>query len=291
MTGYGSASGAVEDVEYSVEVRTVNNRYFKCSSRLPEVWAGAEADMERRIRGRVSRGSITLRVGMRVSQEQAAYRVNTEVLTHYLDQLRVMEIEADPNLRIDLATVLQLPGVTEPPPLEEVVEQTRDGLMNLLDQALDGLVEMRVTEGQALEADFRKHLDVIRERLDRVASRAPDVVQEYHQRLTERVNELTRQARINIDQENLAREVAIFAERSDIAEEVSRLGGHLEQFQETLASDEPVPVGRKLDFISQEMLREANTIASKSSDVEIARLIVEIKSSIDRIKEQVQNVE
>ena len=150
---------------------------------------------------------------------------------------------------------------------------------------------MRDVEGQALADDLKKQRASIVEHLDTVAQRAPQVVEEYHQRLQNRVNDLLARAELNVAESDLLREVAIFAERSDIAEEVSRLNGHLEQFDQMLANADGEPAGRSLDFLAQELLREANTIASKSNDATISRAAVQIKGAIDRIKEQVQNVE
>lgn len=289
MTGFGSASGAVDGVEYSVEIRSVNNRYFKPVIKLPDSWSAAEADIEKILRNRVSRGTVVLSLRMRVPEEQAAYQVNGRTLNSYVDQLRSLETEANPTIRIDLAGLLELPGVLEPPPMEEIVARTRDGVMNLIDQAIEGLLDMRQKEGQALKDDLLGHCNAVGDALDQIAQRSPGVVGEYYERLRQRVEQLTREAKLTLDEETLSREVALFADRSDISEEVSRLRTHLEQFAQACDSSEPA--GRKMDFIAQEMLREANTIASKSNDSQIGRLVVEIKSGIDRIKEQVQNVE
>ena len=161
--------------------------------------------------------------------------------------------------------------------------------MELTGRAMDGLVQMRQSEGLVLQEDLLKNCDVVAASLARVAARSPQVVRDYQRRLATRVEELTCGTDVPVARESLATEVAIFAERSDIAEEIVRLSGHLAQFRQSVSSNEPA--GRKLDFIAQEMLREANTIASKSNDAEIAREVVEIKTAIDRIKEQVQNVE
>jgi uncharacterized protein (TIGR00255 family) len=289
MTGFGSASGQVGAVQYAVEMRSVNNRYLKISTKLPESCQGAEGQIERLIRDRVERGTVTCSIRMKVAEEAAVYHVNQVALESYLQQLRELQAEADPSARIDLAGLLQLPGVCEPPQLEEVVRESLPELLEIVGQALEALLEMRRQEGQSLTSHLMDQCDEIAARLDVVARRAPDVVQEYHQRLTQRVQELVDQGRVNIDEESLAREVAIYAERSDIAEEVSRLTAHLQQFRDSSQGDGAV--GRKLDFIAQEMLREANTIASKSNDAEIARAVVEIKTAVDRIKEQVQNAE
>ncbi len=289
MTGFGSASGNVGGVDYSVEVRSVNNRYFKPNIKLPDSWSGAEADIERILRKRLSRGSVTLSVRMKVPDDQAACTIRTGVLESYARQLKEIEAGGDPSMRIDLAGLLELPGVMEPPSMTEIVQNTRDGLFGLIDQAVENLLTMRQTEGVALKTDLIENCGVIERNLAIIAQRAPQVVEDYHEKLRLRVEELTRQAKLNLDPEALSREVALFADRSDIAEEINRLTGHVEQFRES--TDSPEPAGRKLDFIAQEMLREANTIASKANDAEIGRLVVEIKTAIDRIKEQVQNAE
>ena len=177
----------------------------------------------------------------------------------------------------------------EPPQLEELCLRTRQGLMSVIAQAVDQVAAMRRQEGQVIRKDLEGHCNVIERCADRIKKRSPQVVVDYQQRLQARVEELTREAKVHIDAEHLAREVALFAERSDVAEELSRLGGHVEQFRQAMDSKEPA--GRKLEFIAQEMLREANTLASKANDARIAQAVVEIKTAVDRIKEQVQNVE
>jgi uncharacterized protein (TIGR00255 family) len=170
-----------------------------------------------------------------------------------------------------------------------LLTRTLEGLMSLIAEALGRLIEMRQREGEALADELRGQCDVIETNLVAVEARAPQVVANYRDRLTQRVNELTAAAQISIDAEHLAREVAIFAERSDITEELTRLRGHIAQFRQALGATGAV--GRKLDFIAQEMLREGNTTAAKCNDADIANAVVDIKSAIDRIKEQVQNIE
>lgn len=289
MTGFGAASGEIQGVSYAVEVRSVNNRYLKPAIRLPECIAGFESELESLLRNRLTRGSVTLTVRMKVPQEQAASRVNMAAINSYLDQLRQLEVEGNSTLRIDLAGLLALPGVCEPPPLEELAQAAHDGLVGLIEKALAGLIEMRTREGRTLALDLDNNCRAIEQQLAMVAEKAPGVVKDYHRRLADRVAELTNAGKIDMDAEALAREVAIFAERCDIAEEISRLRSHVEHFRKAMA--EPEPAGRKIDFIAQEMLREANTIASKAADAAIARAVVEMKTAIDRIKEQAANVE
>jgi uncharacterized protein (TIGR00255 family) len=191
-----------------------------------------------------------------------------------------------------VTALLSLPGVLQPPAdLEMRFESTRPIVLELIDKACDAVIEMRQREGAMLLDDLHMHHSAIQERLERIAARCPDVVAEYNERLRTRIGTMVADAKIAINETDLIREVAIFAERSDTAEEVSRLKAHLAQFVELIDNKKITPIGRTLDFLSQELLREANTIASKSNDASISREIVEIKGAIDRIKEQVQNVE
>ncbi|MFP4105396.1 MAG: YicC/YloC family endoribonuclease [Phycisphaerae bacterium] len=289
MTGFGSASGTVEGVEFSLEMRSVNNRYLKQSIRLPEYLSMLEPEIEKYLRSRMQRGSIMVTLKSRIPEDQAVWSVNGAALEKYLSQLTVLETDANPLLRVDLGTLLQLPGVTEPPPLEQLAEKVKDGVLALLVLATDSLVQMRKTEGEGLAGELLGLCETIDEFRKKISARTPDVVKQYQQRLSQRVEELVGGAKASIDEEYLAREVAIFADRSDIAEELQRLEAHVQQFREIVGRD--VPAGRKLDFIAQEMLREANTMGSKANDAEISQHVVEIKTAIDRIKEQVQNVE
>jgi len=289
MTGFGSATGLVEGVEYAIEVRSVNNRYLKSHIKLPEGLFEIESRIEALLRERVRRGSVTMTVRMSFRDERAAPRVNASVLSSYLAQLRPLA-EADRELvRIDLGAILALPGVCEPPSSQELLAATGDGLLTLATEAFDRLVAMREKEGRQVEDDLLANCAEVERHLAVVAEAAPKVVLDYQQRLNQRVAELTGAGETPLDGEALAREVAFFAERSDVAEEITRLTGHIEQFRQSVSSQ--APTGRKLDFIAQEMLREANTIASKANSGAVARSIVAIKTAIDRIKEQVQNVE
>ena len=290
MTGFGQARGKVEGTHYAVEIRSVNGRYFKASIRLPEIWSSLEGEIEKRLRSRLNRGTVHFTVRMKTDSADAAYEVNSAAMERYIEQLEVIRPDqSDVSMTVDLAALLQMPGVVQPPEPDEVIEAARPGLFGLIDEAVDGLLAMRAAEGEALAADLRAYCDVMARHLAEIAKRSEVVVAEYHQRLKRRVAELTAEAKLKIDEQSLAREVAIFAERCDIAEEVSRLDGHLQQFRAVLDAEQQS--GRKLEFISQEMLREANTMAAKGNDTDIANSVVDIKTAVDRIKEQLQNVE
>jgi uncharacterized protein (TIGR00255 family) len=294
MTGFGDASTQADGVHYSVELRSLNNKYFKCSVRLPDVFQGMEAELEARLRKRVSRGSFTLTIKFKSGDSQAVSRVNDEAIMAYLGHLETIHAKIqDRAVQIDLTQLLALPGVLQPAQDEvSLVAKSRPVVAKLVDEATDRLLAMRVTEGQALADDLLKHLDLIMERMKQIGERAPLVIEQYHERLRGRMDELLSKAELKADETLLIREVAVFAERADISEEVTRMAGHVAQFQEIIRSGkDSEPVGRTLDFLAQEMLREANTIGSKSNDAQISRAMIEAKTAIDRIKEQVQNAE
>ena len=291
MTGFGEASTHAEGVHYHLELRSLNNRYFKASIRLPEDLQGLEAELEAALRARISRGALVLIGKVSDTSGGAAHVINEPVLRAYLDTISRLPTPKNVALSVDAANLLSLPGVLQPGDDEERLHKARDAFMRMLDEAVAQLVAMREGEGRKLEDELRAHQRVIHEKLDRVKARAPQVVQEYERRLKERTERLLQQAGVTADPADVIRDVAAFSEKADIAEEIQRLGAHIEQFSELLGAPADKPVGRTLDFLAQEMLREANTIGSKCADADIARDVVEIKGAIDRIKEQVQNVE
>ncbi|NNM85558.1 MAG: YicC family protein [Phycisphaerales bacterium] len=294
MTGYGSASAQAQGLVCQVELRAVNNRFFKISIRLDEHLADCEVEIERLIRSKIARGSVTVKVTLRGEAIETVAPVNAAAAKLYLQQMLAIA-ESQPTAgrgqyTLDLPTLLTLPGVCmQPVESEELHETARNMVNKLVQQALDQLLQMRRREGESLAADLTKHLDRIGSGLEQIKLQAPQVVAQYHQRLRARVQQLVSDAKLSLNDADLLREVALFGDRADISEELARLQGHLDQFTETCRDE--AEAGRKLEFIAQEMLREANTIGSKASDSAIARCTVDIKSAIDRIKEQVQNVE
>lgn len=286
MTGFGDASCETAGVHYAVELRSLNNRYFKGTIRLPDLISGLEAELDSLLRKRISRGSLTLTIGIYDRSAAAAYQINPAAIKHYSEQLKAI-----PNASVELGSLLALPGVMQPPEAGEYLEKARPIVVKLVEQACDKMASMRQTEGEALAGELGRHNQFILERVEQIASRAPQVTEEYHQRLRTRIDDLMARAKLQFNEVDLVKEVALYAERCDIAEECQRVKAHLEQFTQIVHRNDGEPAGRTLDFLAQELLREANTIASKSNDAQISRIIVEVKGTIDRIKEQVQNVE
>jgi uncharacterized protein (TIGR00255 family) len=289
MTGFGDAHADRDGTHYAVEIRSLNNRYFKPIIKLPESVSGLEPELESMLREKLGRGSITYILKMRSDSAEAAYHINTQALKSYLEQLQTVK-GIDRLVQIDLASLVQLPGVCQEP-RDDTDEMERRGpiVRELTAKAIVKLNAMRTREGEQLFNELMRHVGVIAANLAEIAKRAPSVIEDYHRRLSLRVGQLLSKAELKVNEPDLIKEVAVFAERADIAEEIQRLTSHLGAFEQACREGEHA--GRKLDFITQEMLREANTIASKANDAQIARHIVEIKGAIDRLKEQVQNAE
>ena len=289
MTGFGDATAERGGTHYAVEIRSLNNRYFKPVIKMPETISGLEPEVESMLRERLGRGSITYILKMRTDSAEAAYHINTQALQSYLTQLQAIK-GLQEFVHIDLAGLVSLPGVCQEPTDEsDEIDKHGATIRELTLKAIDKLNVMRGREGETLFKELLKHVNVIKANLGEIATRAPSVVEDYHKRLTQRVQQLLAKAELSVSQPDLIKEVAVFAERADIAEEIQRLTSHMDAFEAACRTGEHA--GRKLDFITQEMLREANTIGSKANDAEIAKRIVEIKGAIDRLKEQVQNVE
>jgi uncharacterized protein (TIGR00255 family) len=292
MTGYGEARYQSDALNLSIELRAFNNRYLKITVRAAEPYHLLEPDFEKVIRRTVRRG--TLQVHVRCDRQPAAqdFRINTVALTSYVKQLRDACKQIGLTDRGDqlLASVLALPGVVpEPGNLGEHLHEEWPVIEKTLEEALARLQTMRQDEGRAMAQELLNHREAIAGQLKYIRERVPHVSGTFRDRLFERVRTLLNGVDVHLDQGDLIKEVSIFAERSDIAEEVIRLESHLAQFQEFM-NDAESP-GRKLEFLTQEMFRETNTIGSKASDVEISRHVVEIKATLEKIREMVQNVE
>ena len=290
MTGHGEAHEHADGLSIGVEIRTVNNRYFKLNLRLTDGYAPLEPHVESRIREQIRRG--TVQVNVRIDREARPddYRLNQAVLAGYLKQLEAAlgtTIHRDAG---QLAPLLALPGVVNEPTAEyEEIESQWPRIEKVVNSALANLSKMRIDEGRSMAADLTANAHAIAAELAKIEVRAPLVVAAYRDRLNERINKLLADAGVHAEPADLIREVGIFAERSDIAEEIVRLKSHLEQFDRIMADAESQ--GRKLDFLIQEMFRETNTIGSKANDSEIARHVIEIKTAIERMREMIQNVE
>ena len=290
MTGFGSAIGKVEGIEYAVEIRSVNHRYFKASVKLPESWAGADVEIEQKLRHALQRGAITCTVRMKIPDDKAACRVNAAALNSYIEQLRYLEVEANPTMRIDLAALLQLPGVCEPPGLEEIIASTHDDLMHLADKALEHCWPCDRAEGAALRQDLLANCQVIRDNLKTVSARAPHVVQEYHVKLASRVAELTRAARIQLDQEP-ARSARWPSSPSAATSPRRSRDSPATWTSSAPPLTAPSPPGESSTSSPRKCSARPTPSARNPPTPKSPATVVEIKTAIDRIKEQAANAE
>ncbi|MDH7599077.1 MAG: YicC family protein [Sedimentisphaerales bacterium] len=292
MTGYGQAEGQVCGIEHVVEIKAVNNRYLRIEARLPEAFSFAQEEVDRALRRHIVRGTVTFVLKPKDQAAVAMQCLDEAALTELvsrLDRIRAGLATCGP-VSIDMAGLLNLPSLVRPlAPAQDQIEQAKAQILGLTEQAVERLEQMRVTEGQYLGKELLEYCRAIEQALTAIDEMRQQVLEAYAVRLRRRVDKLLAATGVELDDQTLAREVAVLAEHSDIAEEIARLRSHIEQFRQ--ACNDSGQAGRRLEFIAQEMLREANTMASKATDAQVSNMIVDIKCQIDRIKEQVQNVE
>jgi uncharacterized protein (TIGR00255 family) len=291
MTGFGESHCQQDGLAVAVEIRTINNRYFKLAVRTTEGYASLEPLVEAAVRGAIHRGTIQVNVRVDRRRSPEDYKINVEVLDRYRRQLGALMRDwkmasADPSLE----SLLPLPGVVDDAS-GAAIDATADwpAIERTVQTALENLSRMRREEGRAMAVDLAANCRTALTSLEQIERRTSVVADDYRGRLFERLKKTMSELQVALDPADLIKEVCLFADRSDISEEIVRLRSHLEQFQATM--DLPESSGRKLDFLTQEMFRETNTIGSKANDVEIARCVIEIKTAIERIREMIQNIE
>lgn len=290
MTGFGEAHSRQDGLAVAVEIRTINNRFFKLSVRTSEGYASLEPQIEALVRNSIHRGTIQINVRVDRKRSPDDYRINVDVLDRYRRQLESLQQLWDIARPLSLEALLPLPGVVDDAS-GQAVDATEDWpvIEATVQAALESLGRMRGEEGRAMGADLMVNCRAAAASLDQIERRAPLVVEDYRNRLFDRLKRTLADLNVSLEPADVIKEVSVFADRSDISEEIVRLRSHLEQFQATM--DVPESAGRKLDFLTQEMFRETNTIGSKANDVEIARSVIEIKTAIERIREMIQNIE
>lgn len=290
MTGYGESQCQENGLRIFVQVRTVNSRYFKLALRCPDGYGALEPQVETLVRQLIKRGTVQINLRVDKKRRPEDYRLDVDVLEGYHRQLARLCRQLHEMEEISVASLLTLPGVIVEQPEEcPDAQQIWPLVEKALGEALAALRQMREDEGRMMAADMLENCRSVEVQLDQIKKRAPTVAGNYRDRLTERVQAALAELDVTMSPADVLREVAIFAERSDVSEEVVRMRSHIEQFISSLDVEESS--GRKLEFLTQEMFREANTIGSKANDVEIAERVIDIKASIERLREMVQNVE
>ena len=288
MTGYGRAVETVNGREFTVEIRSVNNRYLDCTVKLPRSFSFAEEAVKAAVKAAVSRGKVDVYISVR-SETEADVQVtlNKPVVEGYLAAMRQMVADYGVCDDISVSTLSRMSDVfvVDKPKADE--DQLKADLLSVVDKALAAYDQMRITEGLALENDLRSRAATILELVAQVEEQNPKTVSDYRKRLEEKMREVLENK--SIDESRILTEAAIFADKVAVDEETVRLRSHLEQMDEMLSGSGGI--GRKLDFLLQEMNREANTIGSKCTDVRLARIVVDIKAELEKIREQTQNIE
>ena len=288
MTGYGTGSAQRENTVVSVEIKTVNHRFLDFHVRIAREYQFLEGEIQQLIRGALDRGRVDVSVTIQ-NAVSTAFEVNSSLLKGYLEAAGKLKDEFHFQDSLDLKTILRLPGIIQ---VKEAVQTEPESAVSELvgrsvREALDGVLRMRRQEGDALRADMKKNLDCVEESAERIRDLSVNLASEHLQKLRDRLGQLVDQG--DMDPQRLAQEAALIADKSDISEEIARLKSHIEQYRFLMDAKEKA--GKKLDFLLQELQREANTILSKSGDLEVSRCAIAIKTDIEKLREQVQNVE
>ena len=288
MTGYGRAVETIDNREITVEIRSVNNRYLDCTVKLPRVFGYAEEAVKAKIKESISRGKVDVYIGVNVEADtDVKISLNRPVLEGYLAAMRTIAKDYQVREDISVSTLTRFSDIFVVEKAEEDEQKVTADILSVVSEALERYTQMRTAEGAALEADLRSRAATVLSLVEKVEQRSPVTLAEYRRRLTEKMQEVLDST--NIDEARILQEAAIYCDKIAVDEETVRLRSHLSQLDTMLSAGGAI--GRKLDFLLQEFNREANTIGSKGNDLEQARTVVEIKAELEKIREQVQNIE
>jgi uncharacterized protein (TIGR00255 family) len=288
MTGYGRARELVGKRDITVEIRAVNNRYLDCTVKMPRMYSFAEDAVRKHVQNAVSRGKIDVFFTIdATAADVVKVTVNEPLAAEYAKSLRQLAQIAGTDSRVTADQLARFPDVLTVSKEEEDLESVSADLMKVLDEAIVSFNAMRAVEGEKLAEDVSGRLDTIEALTAQVEKRSPQTVTEYREKLTARMQEVLQSA--NVDDQRILTEAAIYADKIAVDEETVRLHSHVAQLRDMLVCDEPM--GRKMDFLIQEVNRESNTIGSKCNDIEIAQVVVNLKAEVEKIREQVQNIE
>ncbi|MBO4211818.1 MAG: YicC family protein [Oscillospiraceae bacterium] len=288
MTGYGRAVGTYAEKQITVEVRSVNNRYLDCNVKLPRLYSFCEDAVKQAVKQSVTRGKVDVFVTVNLTQSSdVRIAINRPVLEGYLSAMKSIADSYPVRDDISVSAISRLPDVFTVEKAEQDEDALKAQLLEVVAQALRNYDSMRRTEGEALARDLRAKANLILKKVSFVEERSPQSVAEYREKLFSRMQEVL--SSTTVDEARILTEAAIFADKVAVDEETVRLRSHLDQLQAMLNT--PEPIGRKLDFLMQEINRETNTIGSKCSDLELARTVVDVKAELEKIREQIQNIE
>jgi len=288
MTGYGKASDSTNLRNYEIQIKSVNHRYLDISVKMPKELSYLEEEIKKEISSKAKRGKIDVFVTFENnSLEGKDIKINSELARIYINELRNLAEQENILADIQVNDIARYPDVLKIQQSSENDEVIKSEILNVVKEATDGLIEMRQTEGIKISEDLLKRLNIIKQKVDEISKLSTGLIDEYVVKLKERIKQILKTQ--EIDERRLAEEVVIYADKCSIEEEVTRLDSHIQQFKTLLNSNEAI--GKKLDFLTQEMNRETNTIGSKANNLEITNRVIDIKTEIENIREQVQNIE
>ena len=288
MTGYGRAAQTIGGREITVEIRSVNNRYLDCSVKLPRVFGFAEDAVKGRVKEEISRGKVDVFISVNVTADaEMKISLNRPVLEGYLTAMKTIAADYEVKDDISVSSLTRFSDIFVVEKQEEDEQKLTDDILSVVKAALAKFNAMREKEGAAMEADLRSRAKTVLALVEKVEARSPVTLAEYRARLTEKMQEVL--GATNIDESRILQEAAVYADKIAVDEETVRLRSHFSEMEQMLSSDEGI--GRKLDFIVQEINRETNTIGSKAQDSQIAHVVIEMKAEIEKIREQIQNIE
>ena len=287
MTGYGKANLLKEEREYQVEIKSVNHRYLDISVKMPRVLSYLEEEVKKEISSQVKRGKIDVFITFENnSTEGKEIKINTEIAKIYIDELKRLAKQENILANIEVTEISKFPDVLSIQNKQED-ETIQSELLETVSQATEKLVQMRATEGSKIAEDLLIRIQAIQEKVEEISSLSTGLIEEYVVKLESRIKEIARNQ--EMDEARLAQEVVIYADKCSVEEEITRLKSHILQFEKLLHTEESI--GKKLDFIIQEMNRETNTIGSKANHLEITNDVIDVKTELENIREQIQNIE
>lgn len=290
MTGFGRCRTVLHGREISVEIKSVNHRFFEFSCRTPKGYGFLDDKLKALVNSRVSRGKIDMFVTVGTAEDTPAeVKINHSLVSGYINAMKEISETYGIENDVTVTAISRFPDVYTVSKAPENEEEITADVLDAANTAIDGFIAMREAEGEKMKADILGRAEVILATVDEIDERSPQTVKEYEERLLDRINRTLQDYNINIDEQRVLTEVAVFADKVAVAEETVRLRSHFAQLSKIMESQ--TPIGREIDFIIQEMNREANTIGSKVQDAEIAHKVVKIKSEIEKMREQIQNIE
>lgn len=290
MTGFGRCRTVLHGREISVEIKSVNHRFFEFSCRTPKGYSFLDDKLKALVNSRVSRGKIDMFVTVGAAEDTPAeVKINHSLVSGYINAMKEISETYGIENDVTVTAISRFPDVYTVSKAPENEEEITADVLEAANTAIDGFIAMREAEGEKMKADILGRAEVILATVDEIDERSPQTVKEYEERLLDRINRTLQDYNINIDEQRVLTEVAVFADKVAVAEETVRLRSHFAQLSKIMESQ--TPIGREIDFIIQEMNREANTIGSKVQDAEIAHKVVKIKSEIEKMREQIQNIE